>query len=284
MSQGVSPPFLQIVSGDSAELVAYLRINEQPVTQDQIQGVTFTIQKPDGTTSSPQTGLVQSDGSGYLRWLDTAEIGEYIAQAQFTLLSGEIRSSMIDFTVYDPFVPAEPSETDILIEQVQMRLNDCFDSIEGGPWLRDKSLNNFDYTKVADFIPEALLDINVQMPPSNYTLDDFATGSVEGNINPNLPLLAKGVLVLTIRHLMRSYTEQPTPTGQASLVWADRTRYQQMWNQVYQVEYADYIEKVRLWKRTALNLGHSGLLTFSKAGRLYPYGSQRSRGIYRGYY
>jgi hypothetical protein len=96
-------------------------------------------------------------------------------------------------------------------------------------------------------------------------------------------LLVKGVLILTIRHLMRSYTEQPTPQG-AQVVWHDRTRYQQLWNQVYQVEYADYIEKVRLWKRTTLNLGHSALLTISKAGRLYPYGSQRSRGIYRGYY
>lgn len=283
MTQGVAFPSLQIVQGDTAELTAYLRVNEQPVTEDQIQSVMFTVQMPDDTAITEQ-GEVMSDGSGFLRWTDTTQRGKYTYQAQFSLLTGEKRSVVENFTVIDPFNPPTPSDTDYLIEQVQLRLEDCFDSIEGGPWLRDKSLANFDYTKVAEFIPEALLDINVQMPPTDFTLDTFVTGSTADNLNPNMPILIKGVLILVIRHLMRSYTEQPIPTGQANLVWADRTKYQQMWNQVYQVEYADYIEKLRLWKRTALNLGHSALLTYSKAGRLYPYGSQRSRGIYRGYY
>lgn len=286
MAQGVANQIGQINQGDSAELTAYLRVLEQPVTQDQVIGVNYTVQRPDGTTQT-SPGVIQTDGSGFLRWTDTSQIGEYVAQAQFTMGTGEIRSVMLPFTVIDPFNPPVPTGTDYVVDQVQLRLEDCFDSIEGGPWLRDRSMNHFDYTKVADFIPEALLDINVQMPPTNFTIDDFATPvSTPGQPvlpNPNLPLLVKGTLILTIRHLMRSYTEQPTPQG-AQVVWSDRTRYQQLWNQIYQVEYADYIEKVRLWKRTALNLGHSALLTFNKAGRMFPYGSQRSRGVWRGYY
>jgi hypothetical protein len=92
-----------------------------------------------------------------------------------------------------------------------------------------------------------------------------------------MPILIKGVLCLTIRHLMRSYVEQRQPQG-GQVVWNDRTEYTQMWMSVYQVEYQDYISAVRLWKRTTLNLGQSALSTFSKAGRLYPYASQRSRG------
>lgn len=283
MSLGVTPPPFprQIAAGDTAELSGFLRVNQQPVTADQVVSVSVVVQKPDGTTTT-NAGTVQTDGSGFYRWTNTTLFGEYLVQMQFTLVTGEIRSVIQSFTVIDPFNPEPPSGTDLIVEQVQLRLEDCFDSVEGGPWLRDKSLAHFDYTKVADFIPEALLDINVQMPPTNFGLGDFVP-SDPSTTNPNLPLLAKGVLILTIRHMMRSYTEQPMPQG-AQVVWHDRTRYQQLWNQVYTVEYADYIEKVRLWKRTTLGLGHSALLISSKAGRLYPYGSQRSRGISRGYY
>lgn len=287
----------QINQGDTAELVAYLRINEQAVTADQIVGVNFIVQEPAASSEAPAigpntstvAGTVQDDGSGFYRWTDTTNTGEYLAQAQFTLVTGEIRSVVLTFTVVDPFNPPLPSNEDWVVEQVQLRLEDCFDSVEGGPWLRDKTRAHFDYSKIADFIPEALLDINVQMPPTEFTLEYFTTptntpGETTSQfMNPNLPLLVKGVLVLTIRHLMRSYTEQPIPQG-GNVTWSDRTRYQQMWTQIYSVEYADYIEKVRLWKRTTLQLGHSALLTLSKAGRLYPYGSQRSRGIWRGYY
>lgn len=277
----ISDQQLRVAQTDTAELRSYLRVNEQPVTADQIISVQFIVQKPDGTSSSTP-GTVESDGAGFLRWTDTTEEGEYRVQAQFTLVTGEIRSDLLNFSVYDPFNPPTPTAQEIVAEQVLLRLEDCFDSADGGPWLKQETLAHFDATKVIDFIPEALLDINVQMPPSNYDISTFIN-SDPTNVNPNEPLLVKGVLVLTIRHLMRSYTEQPTPQG-GQIVWHDRTRYQQAWGSIYQIEYADYIQAVRLWKRTALRLGSSALLTFSKAGRLYPYGSMRSRGIWRGYY
>lgn len=285
MTLGVNNQIGQVNKTDTAELASFLRINGQPITAEQIVAVNFLVQKPDGTVSSVQ-GTVQPDGSGFYRWTDTTMIGEYLIQSQFTLLSGEVRSVMTNFAVVDPFNPAIPSGMDLIVEQVQLRLEDTFDSIEGGPWLRDQTLGQFDYTKIADFINEALLDINVEMPPTNFTLDFFTLPTVVAGVsspNPNMPILIKAVLVLTIRHLMRSYVEQPMPTG-GQVVWEDRTRYTQTWQQVYQVEYQDFIQKLRLWKRTTLGLGHSALLTSSKAGRLFPSGAQRSRGIQRGYY
>jgi hypothetical protein len=269
-----------INQGDTAELYSELRINGQPVTEDQIISVTYTIQLPD-LTSQTEVGSVLSDGQGFYRWTTTSEIGEYLVQAQFALVTGEVRSVMDNFTVIDPFNPPEPTDTDMIVEQVMLRLEDCFDSVEGGPWLRDRSFNHFDAVKIAAYIPEALLDINVQMPPSFFPIEMFTEG--QDTPNPNMPILVKAVLVLTIRHLMRSYVEQPTIAG-GQLVWQDRTKYTQMWNQLYTIEYQDYIAAVRLWKRTTLNLGNSALLTFNKAGRLFPYASQRARGIGRGYY
>lgn len=282
MSTAVTKPLGQITQGDTAELIAYLRVNEQPVTQDQILSVTFTVQYPDGTTSV-KTGQVNPDGAGFYRWTDTSSVGEYIVQVQFSLVSGELRSVVQTFTVVDPFNPTMPTLTDLVVDAVQLRLEDCFDSTVGGPWLREKTMGHFDYSKVAAFIPEALADINLQMPPTHLTLSDFAQWATIPGDNPNMPILIKGVLCLTIKHLMRAYVEQYIPQG-GQMVWADRTRYTQAWQAIYQVEHQEFIEAVRLWKRTFLHLGHSALLTSSKAGRLYPYGSQRSRGISRGYY
>ncbi len=282
MTVAVRPTIGSIHVGDTAELTAYLRINEQPVTQDQVLAVTFTIELPD-ETQQIVPGIIQTDGSGFLRWATTTQVGEYRVQAQFQLGSGEIRSVMLSFSVTNPFDVTPDSATELITDQVMMRLEDAFDSMDGGPWLKDRTMAHFDAAKIASFIPEALLDINVQMPPTNFTLDSFTLTGDPTQPNPNMPILVKGVLVLTIRHLMRSYTENWVVTG-GQVVQPDRTRYQQMWGQMYQIEYQDYIQAVRLWKRTVLNLGRSALLTSSKAGRLYPYGAMRTRGAQRGYY
>jgi hypothetical protein len=275
-----------VVQGDSAELQAYLRLNGVPVTANQISEVQFTVQLPDNTQQTVE-GTIQPDGSGFYRWLNTDQTGAYTVQAQFFLTSGEIRSLYYDFDVIDPFNPPDPTATDLIVEQVWLRLEDLFDSVDGGPYLREVTHAHFDASKIADFIPEALLDINVQMPPTQFTLNDFtvavATPGQASVPNPAMPLLVKGVLILVIRHLMRSYVEQPIPQG-GQVVWHDRTRYVQLWTQIYQTEYADYIQAVRLFKRTQYGFGHMASLVFSKAGRLYPYGSMRSRGVWRGYY
>lgn len=285
MPLGVVQNLGSVKVGDTAEIYASLRVDEQPVSPDQIMQVNFIVQKPDGTLIT-DIGLIMDDGQGFLRWTDTAEIGGYLVQAQFVLVSGQIRSVLSDFSVTNPFQDnPNPTPTQLITGAVMLRLEDLFDSVEGGPWLRDQTIHHFDENKIAAFIPEALLDINIQMPPTNFDIGLFTAWSATPGDNPNQPLLVKAVLVLMIRHLMRSYVEQPMVQG-AQVVWHDRTRYTQLWQSVYQVEYADYIQAVRLWKRTTLDLGRSALSVFSKSGRGGFYGaSARSRGAYgRGYY
>ena len=138
----------------------------QPVTADQVMQVNYLVQKPDGTTST-DVGTIQDDGQGFLRWVDTTEPGEYLVQVQFQLITGEVRSVMQNFAVINPFADEPiPTGTQLITGAVWLRLEDLFDSTEGGPWLRDKTLYNFDENKVAAFIPEALMDVNLQMPPS----------------------------------------------------------------------------------------------------------------------
>lgn len=280
MSLGVRYNIGTVNAGDTAELYAALRVSETPVYASDIASVSFTIQLPDNTIVGPEDGEVQEDGQGYYQWTETEQVGEYLGQAQFTLTTGEVRSVMVNFAVIDPFDTTPPSPSEIVIDEVWFRLEDCFDSIEGGPWLRDITLAHFDRSKIARYIPETLLDINVQMPRTTAVIQDFTTPEQNGEPNVILPILAKGVLCRVIMHLIRSYVEQPVPQG-GQVVYEDRTRYKDAWKAVYDSEHEDYITMVRLWKRGFLNLGHSALLVSSKAGRLYYGGISRTRNVGR---
>jgi hypothetical protein len=228
-------------------------------------------------------GEVEENGEGYLQWTNTEAVGMYLAQAQFTLVTQEVKSIMVNFVVLDPFNIPLPTEPQLVAEEVWLRFEDCFDSTEGGPILRDYTLAHFDLAKIERFIPEALLDINVQMPPTEHQVSTFAHRSGNGDINPLMPLLSKGVMCKVLLHLIRSYIEQPVPQG-AQIAFEDRTRYAQAWQSVYQTEREDWISMVRLWKRQELHLGRSALLVGSKAGRLFYSGMWRTQNIGRGFF
>lgn len=233
--------------------------------------------------SAVYDGEVEDDGRGYLQWTNSNEPGLYLAQATFTLVTQEIKSVMVNFAVVDPFHIPPPTEPQLVAEEVWLRFEDMFDSVEGGPILRDYTLSHFDVKKIEHFIPEALLDINVQMPPTQYTVSYFARPNSNGEINPLMPLLTKGVMCKVLLHMVRSYIEQPVPQG-AQIAYEDRTRYAQAWQSAYTVEREDWISMVRLYKRQELNLGHSALLVGSKAGRLFFNGTWRTQNVGRGFF
>lgn len=228
-------------------------------------------------------GEVEENGEGYLQWTKTEESGEYLVQAQFTLVTQEVKSVMVNFAVLDPFNVPPPTEAQLVAEEVWLRFEDMFDSVEGGPILRDYTLSHFDVRKIERFIPEALLDINVQMPPTQYSISYFARPLGNGEVNPLMPLLSKGVMCKVLLHMVRSYIEQPVPQG-AQIAYEDRTRYAQAWQSSYTIEREDWISMVRLYKRQELNLGHSALLVGSKAGRLFFNGTWRTQNVGRGFF
>src|SRR5271157_5845158 len=164
----------QINQGDTAELRAALRVRDGVVEAAEIVSVTFTVQTPNGNIEQPIEGRIEPNGEGYLQWLETEEEGKYLALAQFLLTTGEIRSCMVNFAVENPFRIQNQLEH-ILTEEVWFRLEDCFDTVEGGPWLRDETLANFDQSKIRRFIGEVLLDINVQSPLTRADISTFVS-------------------------------------------------------------------------------------------------------------
>lgn len=284
--------------GDTADLYAYIYDGaDAPITD--ASAVEFVIQKPSGLRTAPIPGAVLPDGSGFLEYTDTTELGEYLVVATFTLIGGGKKSARADFQITDPFgenletpigyaeYPTLNAEDQIAWQvgmigsRVWAKMEDVFDSTDGGPWMRDMTMNVFNPAKINEFIDEALFTINVYNPPTHFWIDKFAT-PLGTRPNENLTIIVQGTWVAVIRHLMRSYVEQPLPSG-GQVTYEDRRDYLQRWGTMYQIENGLFDQLVKLWKRQFLGLGSSKLLVSNKAGRLLP-APLRTRNIGRGYY
>lgn len=282
------PEDMKVVNkDDSAELYSYVAPSaEYNATPEDVVTVDFTIIAPDGTETN-QNGEVLEDGGGFTRFTGTDQVGEYRVLSRFTFASGEVRSETYSFEVEDPLNPPPPTKAEEIADAVWFRFEDLFDSELGGPWLRDMTLRYFDKRKFPGFIGEALVDINMMPPMTNATILDFTTPVATGNVDidgPDIdqPILVLGVELQVIRHLMRSYVEQPLLAG-GNVTYEDRRDYLERWEKIYQIELERYTHYLKLWKRQFLGLGHSKVLVTSKAGRLYGPG-MRTRNVGRGYY
>lgn len=283
---------LKIVSlGDTVPLSARLYDDDdQLYSYEDLSAVEFVIQRPDKTkvnNGNPIDGEVLEDGTGFLNFDESSDpdgdganqSGHYIAVASFELVDGIKKSTRCDFEVFDPFEVVAPV-TRIIADGVWTKLEDCFDAENEGPWVQDMTLNYFREEKMEKFINDALFDINYQNPPTDLTVGNFVNS--DGTVTSNYPLLVQGILIQVIRHLMRSYVEQPMPTG-VQIAWQDRRDYLQRWKEVFDIEHEQYKRWVALYKRGYLQLGNSKVLVAAKAGRLIP-APMRARSVGRGYW
>jgi len=301
MSLGYDKQPKIVALNDSARLTAFLYDDkEQKYSYEDLASVTFTIQRPASrsdddlldTKKNPeyidppekivQEGEVLEDGTGYTVISGTGftdRIGHHIVVATFALVDGTIKSTRCDFEIFDPFEIVD-TPLRIIADGVWTKLEDCFDAENEGPWVQDMTLHFFREEKMEKFINDALFDINYQNPPTSVGVGDFVPTST--TINANYPLLVQGVFVQVLRHIMRSYVEQPLPTG-ANIAYQDRRDYLQRWQGMYELELEQYRRWLSLWKRGFLQLGHSKLLVSAKAGRLIP-APMRARSVGRGYW
>lgn len=279
--------------GDSAEITAWPNgydRNPLPEEPHEILNVDFTVRAPDQTVATV-VGTITVDGSGFLRYLNTTQLGEYGWYAKFTFTSGEIRTINGTFVIIDPYSATTSSQLERVGEAVWLKLEDCFDSNDGGPWLRDMTMKYFEPEKMGQFVQEGLMMINSTPPFTELDLGYFTiqvpnTDPLfvgETTVSPDQNIVAQAALLATIRHLMRSYTEQPDARG-ANVVFEDRRDYLQRWGIILVNEQAYFDRMVALWKRRFYSMGHSALLVSSKAGRVYRGGSQyRLRNAGRNY-
>lgn len=269
----------RIFVGDSQVIEAVLMNQDESalIPADDISDVTFTIVKPGDDPDTPSvdgvTGSVVSDGLGRYTMTDNDVEGNYRVLARFSYTEDGVsrtKSIPADYDVVDAFARPDATPADEAIDRAWERLDNCFDSPLGGPWLREMTLQRFDRDTLGRFVPDVLLEINATTPQTDYTIDLFPFDTDDG-----YALFSTGLFCAAIRHLMVSYTEQPDVVG-SQVSYLDRQKYQQAWRAIYDVEMPRYEKLLGLFKAKSYNLVNASLLVANKTGR-YRYQGLRSR-------
>jgi hypothetical protein len=182
----------------------------------------------------------------------TNDVGLYQGRAQFTTQDGLVKSTRVAFEVLDPMETLSPTVVGRIIDHAWLKLEDLFDSELGGPWMRDKTLNSFNKDKLAALLPDALYTINNEYQPTT-TFDE--TNWPEAHI----PLAAQGLLVEAIYHMIRTYVEQPLPSG-GEMSWFDRRDYMQRWQSVLTVEEQKLFRLLDVFKIQFTGFGSTSIL------------------------
>lgn len=175
-----------------------------------------------------------------------------------------------NFMVDNPLTAAQ----EYVIKMAWVKLDDLFDSMEGGPHLKDRSKTGWDAAKSALLIPYALGRINYGQPPLSFNADDFP-------YNSDSIVLSQALVIEIIKHLIRSYVEQPQPMGGGSYSYMSRRDYAQLWQPILENEEAYLTELLRHFRRKYLALGNSkGLISIRGINNIAPNrGQMRARGF-----
>jgi hypothetical protein len=120
-----------------------------------------------------------------------------------------------------------------VVDTVWMRFADTFDSPNGGPNLQTYFQTHFGRERIAQLLRLGAGRLNTMAQP-------FQTFTVEGP-TPSFPLATWGSLLETmtyievIKHLMRSYVEQPNFVG-GNVTRLDRRDYLDRWRTILEME------------------------------------------------
>jgi hypothetical protein len=172
---------------------------------------------------------------------------------------------------YDGLVP----EMKDLVEQVMIRLADTIDSPGGGPNLTTYVQSKFGRGRIAELMRIALGRLNtVAQPFSTFTVD--GDGGAQFPYAQWGPLLGAVTWAETLKHLIRSYNEQPNFIGSGNISRLDRRDYVQRWRDTLVDEEAAIKSQLDVFKISQMGLGRPAVLL---SGGVYGrYGPTRMAG------
>ena len=229
-----------------------------------------------GLATSPQTGVYQMIPASS----QTLVPGYYRFDWSFTLNGNPVTTSMYvqvgpPSPAYDalqpPFVNA--------VEQVWIKFADMYDSAYGGPYLTIWYNQHFGRGRVAQLMEQAVWHINNEAQLSTvYSVTGVAPmggGAPLFPLNQWAGLLNSATTVEVIKHLMRSYTEEPVVVGNVTLRM-DRRDYQQRWQTMLDVEQPQYLKQLAVFKTEMMFNGSPRVLI--QGGAFGNYGVPRMMG------
>jgi hypothetical protein len=162
-----------------------------------------------------------------------------------------------------------------IVEQVWIRLADTIDSPGGGPNLTTYIQSKFGRGRIAQLLKIGVGRLNtVAQPHGTFTLD--GVGGATFPIAQWGSLLESVTWIETLKHLIRSYTEQPDFVGGGNISRLDRTKYSKAWRDVMVDEEAIVRGQLDVFKIAQMGLGRPAVLI---SGGVYGrYGPTRMAG------
>jgi hypothetical protein len=221
------------------------------------------LQNPDGTVSAVNTYTAVRENAGVYTVTPSSADTAIPADAELAwsyVISGqpEQYATLLVIGRANPYYDALPQAMQDLLELVWVRFADIVDSPSGGPNLQAYYQAHWSRGRMAQLMAVALAKINsIAQPWSNYTLN-----GASGALFPTAQwggLLQQYTLVEAVKHLIRSYTEQPEAQGvQAARL--DRRDYSDRWRQVLADETAELRSLLDVFKIRHLGLGNPKVL------------------------
>jgi hypothetical protein len=254
------------------EMVVSIYVVPYPATTVEISG-----DMPDpvysGVATSPSTGTYQVDPAA----TQALTPGYYRFDWSFTLNGVPITTSQ-----YIQIGPPSPSYDALAppfvnaVENVWIKFADIYDSGFGGPYLTVWYNQHFGRGRVAQLMEQACWHLNNSAQPA--TTFSVTGVSPSGGGAPLFPvnqyagLLNTATTIEVIKHLMRSYTEEPIVVGNIS-VRLDRRDYLQRWGTMLGDEQAQYTQEIGVFKTQMMFNGSPRVLI--QGGAFGSYGVPR---------
>lgn len=212
-------------------------VGEVPTDADGV--VTVTMFKDAAPTSLVFTrAATRMDVGDYqvtLASSETAALGDYTLVWEYLLggLSQRYETYLAigePIPSYDRLAPTMKR----LVDSVWVRFADLFDSPNGGPNLMTYFQSHFNRGRLADLLRIAVGRLNTAAQPyQTYTID--GDGGARFPVDKWGALLEQALYVECLKHLVRSYVEQPAFIGGA-VTRLDRRDYMDRWSSVLQSE------------------------------------------------
>jgi hypothetical protein len=173
---------------------------------------------------------------------------------------------------YDALAPAFVNA----VENVWLKFADIYDSAYGGPYLTVWYNQHFGRGRVAQLMEQACWHLNnVAQPATTFSVTGISPmggGAPLFPINQYAGLLNTATTIEVIKHLMRSYTEEPVVVGNIS-VRLDRRDYLQRWGSLLADEQDQYNKEVGTYKTQMMFNGQPRVLI--QGGAFGSYGVPR---------
>lgn len=238
------------VDSGSLHVVVYVR---SIFTSDDTLGIANPI--PDANITQADTGVYEFtlDGSFTgdlallsIQWVYSVQGNAYTFWDYYQILD--------PMPVFDSLNDGERGVVRIVINMFA----DLYDSVEGGPHLKEEFQTHFGTETIARCLELACNRVNITSQPyTNYTV---GLGQTNRFPPTNYSVLVFGTYLEVVRHLIRSYTEQPQMAGGPGIAILDRSSYIGRWRDILNDEKDDYARAVRSFKRGLLSLGSGSLL------------------------